>query len=282
MIEWILGDTMKYAVISDIHSNYFSLLQIIKDAKQKNIDKFIFLGDFITDGIYDNDVLELVKQYGTYVISGNREQYLTSFLENNNYNSNYNNEKPLFYSLNQLSVENREYIKSLPKEQLIEINNKKVLLLHGNNPSLTNYNSKIFRELIENYDFNICLFGHTHVSSDFTYENHRFLNPGSCGIPADGPYYSYGILSIDEDITFDLVHFSTRETFNKLEELYKSSTYYKENTIWCELILGSIYEGKDVIEPFIKSINESLKLYQTIDENLYNTLWERSYYLIKK
>ena len=39
--------------------------------------------------LYDNEVLELVKQYGTYVISGNREQYLVGFMKNNNYNSNY-------------------------------------------------------------------------------------------------------------------------------------------------------------------------------------------------
>lgn len=273
---------MRYAVISDIHSNYFSLLQILKDAKEKNIDKFIFLGDYITDGIYDNEVLELVKQYGTYVISGNREQYLCGFLRNNNYNSNYNNEKPLFYSLNQLSSENKDYILSLPKEQIIELNQKKILLTHGNNPTLVEVDPKILKSIIDEYKIDICLYGHTHISSDFSYGSCRFLNPGSSGIPADGPYYSYGILSIEKEITFDIIHFSTRENFSKLKEVYEKSNYYKQNMIWCNLILESIYEGKDVIEPFIKNIQESLKLYQTVDENLYNTLWERSYYLKKK
>ena len=273
---------MKYAVISDIHSNYFSLLQILKDAHEKNINQFIFLGDYITDGIYDNEVLELVKRYGTYIISGNREKYLCGFLENNNYSSSYNNEKPLFYSLHQLSAENRDYILSLPKEQIIELNQKKVLLIHGNDPSLVKIDSTVLKSFMDKYKFDICLYGHTHIASDFSFFNSRFFNPGSAGIPADGPYYSYGILTIDEKITFDIVRFSTRINFYKLKEVYEKSDYYKENRIWCKLILESIYEGKDVIEPFIKDIQESLKLYQTIDENLYNILWERSYYLHKK
>lgn len=273
---------MKYAVISDIHSNYISLMQAISDALSKNIDKFIFLGDYITDGIYDNEVLEVVKKYGTYVISGNREQYLCGFMQNGNFSSDYNNEKPLFYSLNHLSDENRKYIQTLPKHFIFEVEGKTVLLLHGNNPFIVNpYHSESLKKILSMYDFSLCLYGHLHEVQDFVYQNHRFLNPGSVGIPADGPSYSYGILTIADTVDFEIVRFSTHEFFSKLRIVYEKSDYYKENKVWCELILKSIYEGKDVVAPFIEKINDKLHLHKQVDVSLYNTLWDQVYEELK-
>ncbi|MDR2569870.1 MAG: metallophosphoesterase family protein, partial [Oscillospiraceae bacterium] len=37
---------MKYAIISDIHGNLDSLLAVLNDAKNYNVDKYIFVGDY--------------------------------------------------------------------------------------------------------------------------------------------------------------------------------------------------------------------------------------------
>lgn len=41
---------MKIAVISDIHSNLLALNLALLDSKKENVDCFMFLGDYITDG----------------------------------------------------------------------------------------------------------------------------------------------------------------------------------------------------------------------------------------
>ena len=38
---------MKYAIISDIHSNYEALKSVLDDIKKQNVDKTICLGDII-------------------------------------------------------------------------------------------------------------------------------------------------------------------------------------------------------------------------------------------
>ena len=41
----------KIAIISDIHGNLESFKAVLKDIKEKNIDKIICLGDIIAKGI---------------------------------------------------------------------------------------------------------------------------------------------------------------------------------------------------------------------------------------
>ena len=77
---------MKYAILSDIHSNSVSLQQVIMDAHNKEVDGFIFLGDFI--GYFGSpiEVLEMVKtvfeEYpDSYWVLGNHEQLLQVALD---------------------------------------------------------------------------------------------------------------------------------------------------------------------------------------------------------
>lgn len=42
---------MKVAIISDIHGNFHNLILFLKQIKELDIDKIIFLGDFVNNGI---------------------------------------------------------------------------------------------------------------------------------------------------------------------------------------------------------------------------------------
>ena len=111
-----------------MHANLLALNLALEDAKANNIEKFIFLGDYITDGEYSNDVLELVKKYSDYAIIGNREKYI---LNNKKEKENYNNYKPISYTYNSLSKNNKDFIKKLKEYMIININSFRVLLIHG-------------------------------------------------------------------------------------------------------------------------------------------------------
>ena len=66
---------MKYACLSDIHGNIEAFNACVKDAFQKGIDGFIFLGDYVTDFPFENEVLDKIQEieanYPCYIIKGN-------------------------------------------------------------------------------------------------------------------------------------------------------------------------------------------------------------------
>ncbi len=67
---------MKIATIADIHGNLFALESVLKDCQRKDIDQFIFLGDYITDGPFSNEVLDQIRRLNGVVVKGNREDLI--------------------------------------------------------------------------------------------------------------------------------------------------------------------------------------------------------------
>jgi len=250
-----------------------SLNLAIHDALENNVDQFIFLGDYITDGSWNNETLELIKKYGNYVIRGNRENYVLNYNPQRKLFANY---KTIANTYNDLTPENLNYIKSLPEAEIITINNYKILLIHGHSFDFNNL-EKSFEIVMQKYDFDICLFAHNHKHSKTIYRNRLFLNPGTIAQPADTPTYKYCIVDLSEKPTVELREFDIKNTYEELKTQYENSSYYKENLVWCKLILTGIQKGKYCIDPFLDEFN---KYAENIDKNNpteFNELWERTY-----
>ncbi|MDF2840559.1 MAG: Calcineurin-like phosphoesterase superfamily domain, partial [Clostridia bacterium] len=47
---------MRIAIVSDVHGNYPALLAVINDAIENKVDHFLFVGDYIFDLPYPNEV----------------------------------------------------------------------------------------------------------------------------------------------------------------------------------------------------------------------------------
>lgn len=270
---------MKIAVISDIHSNGIILEKAIKDAKSKKVDDFFFLGDMITDGIMDNEVLDIVTKTSSNVILGNRENYIISIIKNDVKFDGFNNIRPLFHTRNHLTTNSINIIMNLPKLLLIEKDNIKFLLIHGDNPSLKS--NMDYDKLIEQYDFDVCLSGHIHQIKSILYRGKQFLNPGSIGCPIDSPFYSYGIYDT-ETKTFTIQKLSTKIDYEKIQSSYLNSSYYEENPEWCNLILVGIKYGKDINEQFVRRIKNQIKNLKTYSADEYNSIWDETYKQIKE
>lgn len=271
---------MKIAVIADIHSNIYSLNLALNDAFLKNVERFVFLGDNITDGFMDNEVIDMVFKYADYSVKGNREKYILDIIKNKEKFNGYKNKKPLFSTIKQLNQKSVSYISSLKDFLKITINNKEILLIHGDKPAMVNLenNNLVLEELITRYDFDVCLYGHSHIYSDFEYKGKRFISPGSIGQPNDGPYYKYGILDITEDIiNFELVTFNTNNNFDILKKDYINSMYYVDNPEWCNLILDGILVGKNYSTDFVIELNNIIDNMDAVNENVYNQLWDKHY-----
>lgn len=269
---------MKVAVLSDIHSNQIAFNLALLDIKKERPDKIIFLGDYITDGPNPNEVLSLVKLYGDEVILGNREEYMFQIDKSREGFLNY---KPLVSTYDALSEENLTYIKNIPHEKLIELGGCKVLLIHGNG-YFSQYKSleekfDSCRLLMSKYDFDLCLFGHTHIEEDFIFDGIRFVNPGSLGIPCGDAYYKYCLLDIDDEkIDVRMRKFSTKDTLRELRKNLELSGYYQINKIWCEINLKMIETGIDYCNIFLKKVDRLLCGREVLEEE-FNQIWMEAF-----
>lgn len=177
---------MKIAIISDIHSNLLALNLALNSLKNENIDKICFLGDYITDGYKDNEILTIIKKISDYAIIGNREKYILNYSPEK---KNFNNYKPIATTYNNLTSQNLKYIKSLKEYYIIKHNNFTILIIHGDKYYQDSETIETtFNKIIADFDFDICLFGHTHRYLYQKYKNKYFINPGSIGQPCDSPH----------------------------------------------------------------------------------------------
>lgn len=219
--------TIKLAIISDIHGNSIALEEVLKDAKLNNVDEYVFSGDLVNDLPFGNETLEIVKKTSDKVLKGNKEQYLIEF-EEEKYdwdNIQFRNTKFMY---NELTHENREYIRNLPHVMHLEYDGVKLLVAHGSPKSVEELLNHRFKDLIEKYvdelDADALIFGHTHEAMWYEYINDKLvLNAGCAGV---SPHYigkaEYVILSINngkiDNIDLRLVDYDIEKVKQKIIE----------------------------------------------------------------
>lgn len=80
----IKGETV--AVLADVHGNSRALVACLDYAKKRQIEKYIFLGDYITDHPYPQQVMaqlyQIQARYDCRFIRGNREDYMIDYRRN--------------------------------------------------------------------------------------------------------------------------------------------------------------------------------------------------------
>ncbi len=249
----------KIAIIADIHSNIIYFKNALKDIQRRGITDFIFLGDYVLDGFDNNEVLELIKKQNSLAITmGNKEEFFFDNFDISKYDCEQF--KNIIYTYKSLSKENLEYIKDLPIYTNLEIEGAKILCCHGS-PEFIRYSFgendyEKFDDLIEKYDFDVYLHGHTHLGYYQEYKKHYFINPGSLGMPLDGVGARYGVLTIDgkENITYENV--ILEHDYEKLERYYKNSEYYREVGNWAKLALMNLKDGENYTLEFVNRVRK--------------------------
>ena len=156
-------------------------------------------------------------------------------------------------------------------------------MIHGNQYCF-NADSieKVFDKIIDDFDFDICLFGHSHRYSYKKYKNKFFINPGSIGMPCDYPSYKYCIIEITDEVNVILKEFNTKHSFDELVNNYKKTKYYKDNYVWANLILCIIRDGIDYCSLFLDEFNNRIKDLGETTVDSFNKIWDKTYDDLKK
>ncbi len=232
------------AVLSDIHSNYDALKEVLKDMEKFKISKVFVLGDIIGYGPEPNKCVETVMRLrNAKVLKGNHERALHNY----DFLSSFN---PLAAEIikwteKKINSNNAEYLKSLPNE----FGDRNILCVHGSSRVPDRYIidlPDIVEEIegLRKTNYKIEFFGHTHMKVIFVETdgpltlNEDWLplnpdklylaNPGSVGQPRDREQFaSYAIFDPGKyQIIFRKVEYDIEKVIRKMQrEKFPPFTY---------------------------------------------------------
>ena len=96
---------------------------------------------------------------------------------------------------------NNDWGMNFPMQIIIEINNRKILLIHGSGYTYA-ISGLVNKAKHENCD--VIMFGHTHEFFDDEYKGIRLINPGSCWRNRDCSKPCYALVYIDDSGKIDV------------------------------------------------------------------------------
>lgn len=240
---------MKFAVLSDIHSNREALDAVLADARAQGADYGYCLGDLVGYGPDPVYCLDQIRSFCKGVVLGNHDSYLLGFEKTDSFSSN----SQIAIHLNRMEVE-REHLDFIAQLPYV-LRQENCFFTHASPRSPADW-VYLYRppEIIESFEFfeeDFAFFGHTHMpimvtkgpkgfqlsdqKMNFLEEGVRALiNPGSVGQPRDeDPRASYCLVCPElRTVEFRRVDYDLKLTQRKLQD-----RGYPEH-LWKRLAVG--------------------------------------------
>ena len=211
---------MRYAIISDIHSNLVAFKAVLQDINTRGmVDRIWCLGDIVGYGPEPNECIGLLRQYDHVCVAGNHDWAAIEKVTVDDFNSDA--AAACRWTEHQLGPQEADYLTDLP----MLVHEDDFTLAHGSpREPIWEYLLSTYSALI-NFDYfntDYCLVGHSHVPLVFESsavngecvfhelqidsplsltESRLIVNPGSVGQPRDGdPRASYAIYDSDDKV----------------------------------------------------------------------------------
>ncbi|MCW7076239.1 MAG: metallophosphoesterase family protein [Candidatus Syntropharchaeales archaeon] len=162
---------MRIGVISDthFHTNRERLPgKVIEDLS--TVDLIVHCGDFCEYLVFES--LERIGKQKVLGVSGN--------------------------------MDSEEIKRKLPKRVIFEVQGHQIGVMHGSGPpqGIEERIQNAFRDIDK---IDLIIYGHTHAPANHFRSGIRFFNPGSPTDKRFAKYNSYGILTIEDEITGEII-----------------------------------------------------------------------------
>lgn len=202
---------MRYAILSDIHSNLEALSAVLEHLASQRIDRYIVLGDLVGYGADPEACLERLQACGATSVCGNHDWACLGKFDVNWFNEAAR--RAILWTRDRLSFSDLDFLRRLP----LVTSEGSLTLVHGtlHRPERFDYLVDWAQavDTVKTCQTMICLVGHTHVPFVFEYDlaqervsrlltlPHELaevrladdatrvryvINPGSVGQPRDG------------------------------------------------------------------------------------------------
>ena len=198
---------MRIALISDIHSNTIALRSVLEDIERQDIEQIFCLGDLTGYAPYPDKIFPLIHDQKIQTLMGNYDEAVA--FDKEDCGCGYADEtcelmgKISFdWTLKHTSQENKEWMKDLPKDIRLNIDGKKILMVHGSPENISgriepDISDEELNEVMEKADADILCCGHTHWPFHKIIGEKHIINPGSVGRPRIGsPQANYAVVDI--------------------------------------------------------------------------------------
>ena len=196
---------MKYAVITDVHSNIFALKAVMSEIDKIKPDKILCLGDIVGNGAYPEETVQYIRRREDILcVKGNHDLFvnlnLTSF-------PIVDTRLKMFrWTQKALSNASRKFLNDLPSVLTFEDCGKKIVAFHYPKNSKGRFKDLIYlpsddqvRELFDGLKGDIFLFGHEHTGSLTEIDGKLYLNFGTLGNMLEKDSARFGILEVDNE-----------------------------------------------------------------------------------
>ncbi len=224
---------MRYAIISDIHSNLEALQKAMEYIESEKIESIICLGDVVGYGPRPNECVEIIRQNCEVCLMGNHDHAVIGLTDIHYFNQ-YARDSVL-WTQKQLSPENKNFLKGLPFTHELDT----TLFVHStpNNPEDWDY---IFSDLdarqnLNEIYHNLVFIGHSHIPVVFPFsqpsflkekfeldlENERYIiNVGSIGQPRNNDPRACFVIYDDREATVEYIRleYDVKKTFQDIIE----------------------------------------------------------------
>ncbi len=251
--------TVKFAVISDIHSNYMALenaLCCLDDMRRAGdgVDGIIFLGDYLTDFPHPQYTLRLldecVQEFPCHFVRGNREDYLIRrrYVEDEcwSYSSSSGS---LLYTYENLTKKDLDVLESL--SHCIDITTEgfpTITACHGS-PGASKEWIMNRPQLIDKYTAEIAgdvlLCGHTHRGGVVEANGKRIIFCPSVGLPQDRRHGSRMLILESNGGAWRYRSVPVGYDKQKMAKEFHSSGLYEKAGVWAKCIIKSMFDEHD-------------------------------------
>jgi putative phosphoesterase len=182
---------MKIAFLSDIHANIEAFNSVLSAIDKEGVDAIYIAGDLVGYYYHPDKVIDIcMSRSDIYCIRGNHDRNFLDALNNENLMSNLVKKYGFAYALTKKKLNKKQisWLKNLPTQLKIEINQITITIAHGSIRSEDEYvypNKSIDSLNNQLSDSDFTVLGHTHHPFLWSHKNKWLVNPGSVGQPRD-------------------------------------------------------------------------------------------------
>jgi putative phosphoesterase len=256
---------MKIAVISDIHSNHIALEACLSYLEKRNVDAYLFLGDYVSDCPYPQKTMQLLyemrRKYQCFFIRGNREEYMLDHETNLQDGWNYSSASgSLLYTYENLLKEDMDFFRSLDNKGYLSIQGYPAFeYCHGslyNTRELLNIGSTNAKKALSVLQTDMLICGHTHEQGTYIKYGKKLINTGTVGIPIKYAGKAlFTILHCNAHVWEEEYIQVEYDTDRVIQEFEQSGLDVKSN-MWAKIAKNAIVTGIDYSMDCVKFVSK--------------------------
>jgi len=244
---------VRYAVISDVHSNVVALEAVLDEISAAAVDLYLCLGDIVGYGPRPNQCCDLIRELDCVCVRGNHDEAAVDLSKAEWFTSPAR--ACIIWNHHQLRPDSLDFLAALEPSQTIE---ERITICHGSVPDPDHYTVTPLDALLSFTVMStpLALFGHTHYAEWFTLTRgehlpeehpHPFggrcaledstqylVNPGAVGQPRDGNEQAAYAIYDDQtgEVALHRVDYDIERTVAQMKEAGLP------DSMWARLRLG--------------------------------------------